>query len=626
MSRPVHEEQETFNRRALLLGGAGAAAFLVLAGRMAQLQLLNRDELARAAEDNRFNLIVAPADRGIIFDRFGQPLALNRRAFRVDLGPGQREARLVAADIVAKALRLDEEGRGEMLREVAAAPRRRAMTLQENLTWEEFSAISLRIADQPLIRAEIGTTRAYPWTRSIAHLIGYVAKANEEEAAIDPARRAPGVRIGKEGLEKSQEAGLQGAHGAVKLEVDARGRVLRELREPELAARPGDGMVLSIDADLQQFAYEQFEGQSGAAVVMDVHSGELVVMTSAPGFDPNAFVNGIRGPDYKALLEDPYKPLYHKAVRGTYPPGSTFKMITGIAALQAGLATPEDKVFCRGFTMLGGARFHCHSRRGHGWVDYHDAVKVSCDIYFYEMARRAGPDRIADVASAFGFGQAFDIGLPGVSRALLPTSAWKQKRFGRPWETYDSFNYGIGQGFMTATPLQLAVMTARLSNGGRAVAPTLIREGPGSSARPPAPPVPYDAEWIRLTHEAMLAVANEAGGTARADLGIPGVTLAGKTGTSQVRRITMAERRRGVLSTEQLPWNRRNHALFVCYAPAAAPKYACSVVVEHGGGGSKAAAPRAREIMKQVLLKDPSAQRPFTLKPAAAAASGEGPA
>lgn len=624
-------DDDIFDRRALLLSGAGGLFFAVLGGRLAQLQILDNEEFRLEAIENRFNFILAPASRGTIYDRFGIPLAVNRRDFRVMVmrdeagGVARMEA---AIDALGAALGRPPSALVQIKADARVTPRYMPALIANNLSWEEYSTASVHAATFPGVRTEMGEARNYPLGPAFSHVLGYVAKANAQDVEADPQARHPGVRVGKEGLEKSKEKSLRGVHGQTKLEVNAHGRVFREVDDPRLAAVAGEPLVLTIDAELQQIAYNQFlahdgkPAEAGSAIVMDVRTGEILVMVSAPGFDPNKFVDGIGSADYRAYLEDEFRPLYHKAVRGIYPPGSTYKMVTAVAALEHGVTDGEETVNCPGFYMMGGNRFHCHSRRGHGRVNMHEALKVSCDVYFYEMGRRLGGDKMAETSRKFGFGTAFDIGVPGVSAAHVPDTVWKKANRNQDWAVYDSINVSIGQGLMVATPLQLAVMTARIATEGLAVTPTLVREGAGASP-PKAPPrmdVKYDD--LHRVHEGMIAVSNEAGGTARADIGIEGVIIAGKTGTSQVRRITMAERARGVISNAALPWNRRDHALFVSYAPADNPKYCCVVIVDHGGGGSKAAAPRAREILKATLIKDPSARPAFTLRTASALAPG----
>jgi penicillin-binding protein 2 len=610
----------TFDRRALVLSGLGGLFFAALGARMAQLQIFENTEFRLQAAENQFNLLVNPASRGPIYDRFGVPLAVNRRDFRVMMMREDVKDLDGTIKALASILQIPADKALEIRKDALSSPRFMPSLVAEKLSWEQYSAMNIYATSYPGVRVEMGEARNYPLGESTAHILGYVAKANAEDVKKDPEARHPGVRVGKEGIEKSQELGIKGKHGATKLEVTAHGRVLREVVDPRLNPVAGQPIVLTIDAELQQIAHDQFAptkdqpAESGSAVVIDVRTGELLVMVSTPGFDPNKFVDGIARADFTEYNTNERRPLYHKTVRGIYPPGSTYKMVTAIAALEHGVTTPEETVFCPGHYTLGGNRFHCHARRGHGHVNVHDALKVSCDVYFYEMGRRLGGDKMAEISRGMGFGQKFDIGIPGVARAHVPDTQWKLENRKQPWAVYDSINVSIGQGLMVATPLQLAVMTARLASRKLAIEPRLIREGPGSQMGKTFAALPFKPETMERVHQGMIAVSNEAGGTARADIGIEGVIIAGKTGTSQVRRITMAERRAGVRSNASLPWNRRDHALFVSYAPADDPKYACVVVVEHGGGGSKAAAPRAREILKATLLKDPSARPAFSTK------------
>jgi penicillin-binding protein 2 len=611
---------DLFSRRALVLSSLGGLYFAVLALRMAQLQIFDNDEFRLEAAENQFNLLVNPASRGPVYDRFGVPLAVNRRDFRVSIMREDVDDLPKTIGALASILRMSPEKANESLSEAKISPRFMPSMVAENLSWEDFSRVSVYAASFPGVRCEMGEARNYPLAESMAHVLGYVAKANDKDVATDPQARHPGIRVGKEGIEKAQENSLKGAHGATKLEVNAHGRVIREVVDPRLNPKSGTPIVLTIDAEIQQVAYDQFKAkdkrpaEAGSAVVMDIRTGELLALVSAPSFDPNKFVDGISRTDFNEYNTAEMRPLYHKAVRGIYPPGSTYKMVTAVAALEAGITDPEETINCPGFYMLGNHRFHCHSRGGHGSVNLNTAIKVSCDVYFYEMGKRIGGDKMAEVARGFGFGQRFDLGIPGISSSHVPDNAWKMKNRGQPWAVYDSLNVAIGQGLIAATPLQMAVMTARIASQGKAVVPRLIREGPGAVPITSFESLPFNFKNMRLVHEGMIAVSNEAGGTGRGDLGIEGVRMAGKTGTAQVRRITMAERRSGVRSNASLPWRQRDHALFVCYAPAEDPKYCCALVVDHGGGGGAAAAPRAREIMKATLLKDPSARPAFTTK------------
>jgi penicillin-binding protein 2 len=436
--------------------------------------------------------------------------------------------------------------------------------------------------------------------RDFAHVVGYVGPFSEfDQSRIedpDPLFQIPRFPIGKLGVEARYEDELRGKAGTRKIEINAAGRVMRELGRDE--GTPGADIQLTCDYRLTNFIKERLKGESAAVVVMDVENGDLVAIASSPAYDPNLFVRGISGPDYRALTEDKYRPLADKTVQGTYPPGSTYKMITALAALQDGKITPNETVWCPGHYQLGNRRFHCWKRGGHGHVNLNKSLVESCDVYYYDVAQRVGIDRISEVANQLGLGQRHDLPMSGIAEGLTPTRAWKEIRRGEPWQQGDTLNATIGQGFTLASPLQLAVMTARLATG-RAVVPRLVKSVDGVEVPvAEAPPLDFNPEWFRLIDKALYDTVNGRSGTAwRSRIVAEGMGMAGKTGTSQVRNITAAERARGVISNEQLPWERRDHALFVCFAPFDRPKYACSVVVEHGGGGSAAAAPVARDIM-----------------------------
>jgi penicillin-binding protein 2 len=431
-------------------------------------------------------------------------------------------------------------------------------------------------------------------------VVGYVGPVSDYDLSKlenpDPLFQIPKFQIGKLGVEARYEDELRGKAGTRRIEINAAGRVMRELGRDE--GTPGADIQLTVDYRLTNFIKERLKGESAAVVVMDVETGDLVAIASSPAYDPNLFVRGISGPDYRALTEDKYRPLADKTVQGTYPPGSTYKMVTALAALQDGKIRPTDTVYCPGYHQLGNRRFHCWKRGGHGAVDLNRSLVESCDVYYYDVAQRVGIDRISEVANELGLGIRHDLPMSGIAEGLAPTRAWKEVRRGEAWQQGDTLNATIGQGFTLASPLQLAVMTARLASG-KAVAPRLVRSIGGVEVPvEPAPDLPFDKEWLRLIDKALFDTVNGRSGTAwRSRIVAPGMEMSGKTGTSQVRNITAAERARGVVSNDQLPWERRDHALFVCFAPFDKPKYAVSLVVEHGGGGSAAAAPIARDVI-----------------------------
>jgi penicillin-binding protein 2 len=489
------------------------------------------------------------------------------------------------------------------------------ITVKDDLNWEEVNAVELNLPDLPGISIEIDQKRVYPFGGITSHILGYVAVPNEKdvERDPDPLLKQPGFRIGKNGLERQYDTPLRGGAGESQLEVNSFGRVIRELARQE--GQPGSDLVTTLDIGLHQFAHQRLSSEmAGAAAVMDVYTGDLLALVSTPSFDPTAFYRGLTNDEWQELSNDIYGPLTNKAVAGQYAPGSTFKMITALAGLRAGVS-PNDHVYCSGVTVLGSARFHCWKREGHGSLDMTNALKMSCDSYFYEIARRAGIDRIAETARLFGLGSVEGLDLPGEKPGLIPDTRWKKATFADIWHPGETLVAGIGQGFITTTPLQLCVMTARIANGGYAVKPRLVRritdESLNDEGSPVFPSLDVAPEHLKILRTGMDMVSNTERGTAfRSRIDIPGMELAGKTGTSQVRRITMAERARGVLKNDQLPWNQRDHALFVAFAPVHAPRYACAVVVEHGGGGSAVAAPIARDILIECQRRDPSRRNP----------------
>jgi penicillin-binding protein 2 len=608
--RADRQEQELqFTRRAILMAGGGALVFAGLSARLYSLQVLEAERYRLLSDDNQFNFRMLPPSRGRVLDRFGLPIADNRDSYRVLLVPEQAGDVEAALDQLEAHLPISPNERERILRAVRRGPGFRAVTVADDLDWETFAAINMHAPDLAGITPDVGEVRAYPYGPSFAHVLGYVQSPNEDDIANDDPDaerllRHPGFRVGKTGVEIAREHELRGASGALKVEVDHRGRVIRELPEQSVTPRQGQDVVMSLDADIQRYALERLGDESASAVVIDVESGELISMVSTPSFDPNLFVGGISSVNYSALRDNDHNPLFHKAIQGTYPPGSTFKAVVAAAALEHGIVEPGETVNCTGSVELGNREFHCWRRRGHGVVDLRQAVKSSCDIYFYEIAERLGIDRIHEMGRRFGLGEQFDLGIAGVARGIMPSPQWKRARRDEGWSTGDTYNTGIGQGFTLASPLQLAVMTARVASG-RAVVPTLFR----NAMAPPAQHMGLSDEAMDRVRDGLRAVVEEPGGTSYSlqGLGIEGVEMAGKTGTAQVYSISAEEREAGVREQEDLPWRLRDHGLFVCYAPADNPKYATVVVVEHGGGSSAATRP-ARDILRRVVARDPSSR------------------
>lgn len=576
--RVVTEAHQTFSfsRRAFALGVGQAAVGLTLAGRMAWLAIAENQHYQMMAESNRVNLTLVPPRRGWIVDRSGAPIATNRTDFRVDIIPDRLQDKERVLPLLARILALPPDEMERIVLDLKHAAGFQPVEVADNLDWERFAATVVRLPELPGVAPTRGYARHYPSGAAVAHLTGYVGAASAEQfrATKDPLLVTPGYKLGKDGLEKALEPALRGNPGAKRVEVTAHGKIVRELAtRPDT---PGQTVRLTIDAGLQDYAARRLGTNSGSAVVIDCETGGLLAMVSMPAYDPNSFSDGISHLEWQMLSANDHVPLMNKVLQGLYPPGSTVKPMNALALLAAGVE-PDARVNCSGALRVGSGVFHCHKRRGHGAVDMKTAVMQSCDIYFFEMARRLGYDRIAPVGRALGLGQKFDLPFASQRYGTMPDPAWKLRKYKEDWTVADSLNASIGQGYVLANPLQLAVMAARLASG-RALQPHLML-----GKAPPAPPLPVDPAHLALVRDAMFGVVNQGGTGGAARMQVPGVALAAKTGTAQVRRITMAERASGVLSNGQLPFKLRDHALLICFAPADKPRYAAAIVLEHNG-------------------------------------------
>lgn len=599
MSRDL-DRQRQFTRRALLLGGGQALLLAALAGRLYSLQVIDGDRYLTLAEDNRINLRLITPVRGRILDRLGRPLALNRQEFRVVIVAEQTRDPASTLDLLSELIPISDGDRKRVLREIGRQRAFVPVTVRDNLGWEDVARIEVNALDLTGVSVEEGQSREYPYGNILSHVLGYVGPVSETElVAGDSLLEVPGFRIGKAGIEKRYEGSLRGVGGTSQVEVNAVGRVIRELDRRE--GDSGADLTLALDLELQKTAFERLGSESGAAVVVDVDSGEVLAMASTPAYDPSAFTRGLTTQEWKALTSDPKSPLINKAIAGQYAPGSTFKPVVALAALERGVIDPRTRVFCPGDFRVGTSVFHCWRRGGHGSLAMRDAIVQSCDCYFYEVARRVGVDRIAAMGKRLGLGIRLGIDLPNERPGLLPTTEWKQQKRGSGWSVGETVITGIGQGYVLSSPLQLATMTARIANGRVAPVPRLVRDtktAEQAGLNETVSDLGLSDAHLRVVRDGMDGVVNGEHGTAkRAAITTPGMEMAGKTGTSQVRRISMAERKGGVIRNEQLPWERRDHALFIGYAPVSRPRFAVAVVIEHGGAGSKAAAPVGRDIL-----------------------------
>lgn len=619
------ERHKQFNRRTVILAGGKLALLSVLVGRMYYLQVVESKRYQTLADRNRINLRLLPPPRGRIVDRYGTPIAVNQINYRVVLNLETTMDVEETLRALGSIINIGEGERRRIMRDISRKPSFVPVTVRENLNWDKVARIEVNAPDLPGVEIDEGQSRHYPFGKDTAHVLGYVAPVSEGETTGDPLLKLPGFRIGKDGIEKFYDLSLRGVGGNSQVEVDAFGRVIRELSRKE--GQPGSEVALTIDVELQKFVSRRLAGQSAAAVVIDVHAGDILSLVSTPGFDPNAFNKGLSENEWQALLSNPRAPLTNKAISGLFSPGSTFKMVVALAALEKGAITPESSFFCSGSIKLGNAVFHCWKKGGHGTVQLAKGIIQSCDVYFYEVAKRTGIDLIAKMARRLGLGRKLGLDLPSEQAGLIPTRDWKRKTYGIPWQQGETLIAGIGQGYILATPLQLAVMTAKMVNGGIGVKPRLTA-AEGESGDPdtlPGNDLGLLPEHLRLVREAMVSVVNSPMGTAyKARIKEPGFEMGGKTGTVQVRRITKAERELGIIKNEDLPWKQRDHAIFVGFAPASAPRYAAAVVIEHGGGGSKVAAPIARDILLETQRRGraPSGREVKGIGPARDASPG----
>lgn len=602
------ELAEGVTRRALLLSAGMGAMVAALGVRMHRLGVSQADAFRLLAEENRINIRLLPPARGQIFDRNGVLIVGNEQNYRIVITKEDAAKADGGVEAVLARLRQIIPMSDDDVEAALKAMNRNSpfvpIPVAERLSWQDFSEVAINSPALPGVSPEVGLSRSYPMGGDFAHVVGYVGPISEKDLEgienPDPLLLIPRFQIGKIGAERWLESQLRGTAGTRQIEVNAVGRVMRELSRQEGTA--GADITLTIDARVQNFVQARLGTESASCVVIDVQTGDLVAAVSAPTFDPNLFVRGIAQADYSVLLEDDHRPLANKVVQGTYPPGSTFKMVTALAALAGGVIDTKTRVNCPGYYESGGRRFHCWRAGGHGSVDLERSLMESCDVYYYDIAQRIGIDKIAEMGRSLGLGVKHDLPMSAIATGNMPDKAWKTRVHNADWRIGDTINAAIGQGYVLTSPLQLAVMTARIATG-KQVAPRLIKSIAGREVPlNPAPDLGVAAVALAAVQRGMFAVMNGPAGTARGSR-VADETLAmcGKTGTAQVRNISASERETGVVRNENLPWAQRDHALFVGYAPADAPRYAVAVVVEHGGGGSAAAAPIARDALLAAL-------------------------
>ncbi|MFO1241589.1 MAG: penicillin-binding protein 2 [Rickettsiales bacterium] len=588
--RRVTQQQRSITRRAFFLGGLQLAFTSTLVARLYYLQFIKAETYSTLAEDNRINLQLMAPLRGKILDHRGKPLAENKLYYQVLLTKGEKLQTQKTLGTLTKLLELPDITLRRIDQELRGLPQGRTVLVKEYLTWDEVSKIEFYIPELPGAAIAEAFMRHYPMEEKASHLVGYVGAVSPDEKDQQPLYHVPGFKVGKSGMEKMLEDQIRGAPGVRHLEMNAHGVPIREVKRDD--PKPGKDIQTTIDRRLQRFATERYKEESGAAIVIHVNTGEIRALVSTPAFDPNSFSRGITSVYWKELNANEKNPLLNKAITGQYPPGSTFKCMMAAAALQEGAANAYTSVYCPGHFYLGNHRFNCWKPEGHGNVTVIDALAESCDTFFYTMARKMGINTMAKYGRMFGFGDRTGIGLLGEKTGIMPSEEWKEQTYAQKWQPGDTISCGIGQGYVISTPLQLAVMTARLASG-KMVSPRL--QPLEKDTEIPALDISQDA--LKLVREGMIETVNTGRGTAYGSrITDEGFSMAGKTGTSQVRKIVV----RG-LNQNLLPWNQRHHALFVGFGPIDVPEYAIAVLVEHGGGGASAAAPVAKDILLKTM-------------------------
>lgn len=585
-----------FTRRAMMMAGAKLSVLGALIGRLYYLQVLKSEEYKTLSDSNRIKLFLVPPLRGMILDRLGNPLAVNQNHYRVMIDREETPDFKATLFKLMSLIHLDEEKKLFLIKKALQQKGKGLIQIYDHLTWQDVARIEVHTPDLPSVTVDVGQIRYYPFSQVCSHIIGYVSAATEAEAEKNPLLNHPDFKVGKSGIERTCEELLQGKAGVRRMEVNAHGLIVRELSKEESEA--GNSLTITLDVRLQNFAMSKLDMRGASSVVLDIHTGDVLALASTPGFDPNEFPQGISSKYWNELRTDPYLPLINKAITTQYPPGSTFKLMVALAAMQEGI-DPATIVSCPGYVVLGNRKFRCWRDGGHGSLNMTQAIMHSCNVYFYTMARRVGVEKFARIARMFGLGEKSGIELPHEKAGVVPDRKWKRNRLKKDWQMGDTLNSGIGQGYTLSTPLQLAVMTARIASG-RNVFPHLLSSADASETEfeqnlPPFDSLPIVPSALEVIRSGMNDVVNTPGGTAYGSR-IPdeAMPMAGKTGTSQVISKKHASHDYSKASTV---WENRNHGLFVGFAPVENPRFACSVVIEHGGSGSGAAAPVAKEIL-----------------------------
>ena len=606
-SETFENKSRLITRRMFILSSLKIAVFIGIICRLFYLQISENIKWRSLSDKNRLREWKMPPQRGIIEDYFGEKIAKNSQVFQLHMIPEDVPNLEELFFRLSKIIDFNERKKSNLIKRLKKRKPWEPIIISDNLSWSEFSRLNLFLHETPGIKPVVSIARKYIEDGSFSHIIGYVSAVSVkdlENSALLRKINIPGLKTGKNGLEKSLNEDMIGKPGLQRFEVNAYGKRIKELKFVEGTA--GKNYRTTLDIDVQKFASELLKDKSGSICVMDIYTGDIIAMVSSPTFDANKFVHGIDTKDWQDLINDDKKPLINKSIAGLYPPGSTIKPLVALSALENDVISPNTMTECKGEMELYGHKYHCWKKKGHGFLRLREGIKQSCDIYFYEVARRLGVDRLAETANKFGLGnKVFDI-LDEERTGLVPSTKWKLKNIGRGWLLGETLLAGIGQGYFQVTPIQLCLMTAQLANGGYKIKPKIIYneqalQSTTDASREQFGQLYRNQENVKFVLDAQFGATNEPMGTSYRSRHVkPEYIFAGKTGTSQIRSITEEERELKI-KQKDLPYKRRDHALFTAFAPYKNPRYAFSVVIEHGGAGSSAAAPLAKKVIKKVL-------------------------
>ncbi len=618
-------KSKLISRRMFILNAAKAAVFFGIFGRLVSLQINEATKYKTLSDKNRFREWKLAPQRGIIRDYFNKEIASNEKVYQLHITPENSPNLETLFFRLKTILNLTDKRIFYLKRKIAKQKPWEPIIVSENLTWSEFSRINLFLHELPGVEPIVSVARLYP-DNSTAHLVGYVSQVSAKDLQKKQYLKdmSVGIAVGKTGLENKLDKNIIGEVGFQRYEVNAFGKRIKQIQVDP--GKAGDNYRTTIDLEVQKFTSKVLEDKAASVCVMDIYNGDIITMVSSPSYDPNSFVHGIDKKYWDSLLSNEKKPLNNKAIAGLYPPGSTIKTIVALSALENDVWNPKKYITCTGLTELYGEKFHCWKKKGHGPMNLRSAIKRSCDVYFYEVARILGVDRLSETAKKFGLGKKVLEGFIEERPGVVPNTKWKRKNIGKSWYLGETLHSGIGQGYFQSTPLQLCLMTAQIANGGFEIKPRVLAKDNENKLRDyikyknenPNEPLPIDMlvsnfdlkplfrnqENINFVKDAMFAATNEAGGTSfRSRYDDQKFMFAGKTGSSQIKRFT-ARQRELEIKQKDIVYKDRDHALFVAFAPYSDPKYSISVVVEHGGTGSSAAAPIAKKVIKKVLERD----------------------